>query len=321
MVSITPRRGRSSRAGGRGYRRVDRSSTPAYGAPMEPGQPSRTAIGAAAHRAVHQVLEHGAIFHDPLAIPILGDDFEPALAEARSDPSRRRLRLFIAVRTRFPEDALERAVESGVGQLVVLGAGLDTYAYRTRLADRLRMYEVDHPATQTWKRRRLAAIGIAAPATLTYAPVDFERETLDHGLVAAGFDPAKPSFFTWLGVVPYLTTAAVMATLACIGGLPGGAEVVFDYPNPPGPSDPPELTAARAALAARVAAVGEALQSAFETDTLHDDLHALGFRTIEDLGPPAIRERCFPVSAAQDTSLARAADPDRGAHLARASSR
>ena len=287
---------------------------------MEPGQHSRTAIGAAAHRAIHQVLEHGAIFHDPLAVPILGDYFEIALAEAREDPSRRRLRLFIAVRTRFAEDALERAVERGVGQLVVLGAGLDTYAYRTRFADRLRMFEVDHPATQVWKRERLAATGVTAPASLTYAPVDFERETLDHGLSAAGFDPTRPSFFTWLGVVPYLTAAAVHSSLAFIARLAGGADVVFDYPNPPGPSDPAELTAARAALAARVAAVGEALRSAYETPALHDELRALGFRTIEDLGPVAIRERYFAAAApGRDGLLARPADPDRGAHVVRAS--
>ena len=95
---------------------------------MQPGQPSRTAFGAAAHRAVHQVLERGRIFTDPLAMRILGADAEAAVRDAENDPSRRKLRLFIAARTRFAEDALTAAVARGVRQLVVLGAGLDTYA-------------------------------------------------------------------------------------------------------------------------------------------------------------------------------------------------
>ena len=199
---------------------------------MEPGQPSRTALRAATHRAVHQVLEHGYIFADPLAVRILGTDAEAAVHDAEKDPSRRRLRLFIAVRSRFAEDALTVAVARGVRQLVVLGAGLDTYAYRTALGESLHVFEVDHPATQAWKRQRLAEAAIPIPSTLTFAAVDFEGETLAEGLSAAGFDPAKQTFFTWLGVVPYLTEQAVFSTLSFIAGLPGGADVVFDYSNP-----------------------------------------------------------------------------------------
>src|SRR3984893_7812885 len=163
--------------------------------PMEQGQPSRTALGAASHRAAHQVLERGFIFADPLAIPILGADAQAAVRDAVSDPRRRRLRLFIAVRTRFAEDALAAALSSGVSQLVVLGAGLDTY--RTTLAERLRIFEVDHPATPAWKRRRLADAAIPVPQSLTLAPVDLERYTLADGLTAAGFDLTRRTFFTW----------------------------------------------------------------------------------------------------------------------------
>jgi methyltransferase (TIGR00027 family) len=100
---------------------------------MLQGQPSRTALGAATHRAAHQILEHGLIFNDPLALRILGIDAETVARQAAERPSSRRMRIFIAVRTRFAEDALAAAVEHGVSQLVVLGAGLDTYAYRTAL--------------------------------------------------------------------------------------------------------------------------------------------------------------------------------------------
>jgi methyltransferase (TIGR00027 family) len=149
---------------------------------MEPRQASRTALGAAGHRAAHQVLERGFIFSDPLALRILGPQAEAAIDDARREPLKRGLRLFIAARTRFAEDALAGAVTRGAAQLVALGAGLDTYAYRTNLADGLRVFEVDHPATQAWKRERLAEASIPVPTALTFAPVDFERQTLADGL-------------------------------------------------------------------------------------------------------------------------------------------
>lgn len=278
---------------------------------MQPGEPSRTALGAAAHRAVHQVLERGCIFTDPLAVRILGADTEAALGDAEADASKRKLRLFIAVRTRFAEDALAAAVARGVRQLVVLGAGLDTYAYRNAFSDRLHVFEVDHPTTQAWKRQRLAAAAIPLPRTLTFAPVDFERETLAGGLATAGFDPAKQSFFTWLGVVPYLTEQAVFSTLEFIARLPGGAHIVFDYGNPPASAgDVDGYVAVHEALATRVASVGEAFKSYFETNTLRGKLKALGFCEIEDLGPALIRERYF---ANRGSS-----SPDRGGHIVRA---
>src|SRR5208282_3157769 len=143
------------------------------------------------HRAAHQVLEQGRIFADPLALRILGKDAETVAREAEKQPSARRMRIFIAARARFAEDALAAAVERGVRQLVVLGAGLDTYAYRSPLRDRLRIFEVDHPATQAWKRQCLRDAAISIPSSLTFAPVDFERQTLTEGLAAADFDPAQ----------------------------------------------------------------------------------------------------------------------------------
>lgn len=280
---------------------------------MEQGQPSRTALGAASHRAAHQVLEGGAIFADPLAVRILGDYAETAISEARNDPSKRRMRIFIAARTRFAEDALAAAVTRGVCQLVVLGAGLDTFAHRNPFREKLRVFEVDHPATQAWKRRGLAYAGIAVPPTLTFAPIDFERETLADGLAAAGFDPTKQSFFTWLGVVPYLTQEAVFSTLAFIANLPGGGQVVFDYGNPPtsGPGQE-EYAALHRDLSARVAKLGERIKSNFETNALHAKLREMRFREIEDLGPALIRERYFPDLASSWG--------DRGGHILRAAS-
>jgi methyltransferase (TIGR00027 family) len=277
---------------------------------MQSGQPSRTARAAAVHRAVHQLLEKGSIFADPLALRILGEDAEALVGDAELNPHRRRMRIFIAVRTRFAEDALAAALERGVRQLVVLGAGLDTYAYRGAMRERLRIFEVDHPATQAWKRGRLADADIPVPATLTFAPVDFECETLGEGLAAAGFDPAQRSFFTWLGVVPYLTQEAAFATLGYIASLPAGAQVVFDYSNPPDSSSG-EMRTLHDAAAQRVAEIGESWVSYFESDVLATRLTALGFKDIEDLGLPQIAARYFPHRAASAQN--------KGGHILRAS--
>jgi methyltransferase (TIGR00027 family) len=203
------------------------------------------------------------------------------------------MRIFIAVRTRFAEEALSIAVERGVRQLVVLGAGLDTYAYRGMWRDRLRVFEVDHPATQAWKRQRLGEAAIPLPAWLTFAPIDFERQTLAEGLATASFDPAQQTFFTWLGVVPYLTEEAVWSTLGFIASLPNGAHVVFDYSDPPA-SLSPEMRISLDRRAAHVAELGEPWKNYFEPDKLRAKLMGLGFSEVEDLGPPQIAARFFP---------------------------
>ncbi|HEX3743464.1 MAG TPA: class I SAM-dependent methyltransferase [Bryobacteraceae bacterium] len=277
---------------------------------METGQPSRTAWGAAFHRAAHQVLDPVRIFEDPLAIAILGQDTAGIARLAFERDSDTRMRAFIAVRTRFAEDALAAACDRGTTQLVVLGAGLDTYAYRGAMRERLRIWEVDHPATQAWKRGCLSAAGIALPANLTFASVDFEHETLADGLAAAGFDPSAQTFFTWLGVVPYLTREAIWSTLDFIAKLPGGAGVVFDYADPPD-SLSAELRAAHERRAARVAQLGEAFRSSFEPEELRAGLVAAGFREVENLGPPGIVARYFPERAGPI--------PERGGHVVRAS--
>lgn len=271
-------------------------------------QPSRTALAAAAHRAAHQLLEEGRIFADPLALPVLGLDPETVAREAEAQPERRGMRLFIAARTKIAETALKAGVETrGVAQLVVLGAGLDTFAYRNPFGDRLAVFEVDHPATQAWKRRRLAEAGIAPPVGLTFAPVDFEQQGLRDGLSAAGFDPTRRSFFTWLGVVPYLSEAAVVATLTAIAGLPGGGEVVFDYADPP-ESLSPEHRAAHQRRADRVAELGEPWLSYFEPPQLHARLRELGFGAVDDLGLRDLAQRYFGVDPARQL-------PERGGHV------
>jgi len=261
---------------------------------MQQGQASVTALGAAGHRAAHQVLEHGLVFADPLALPILGPDADDAIARAKDKPERRALRLFIAMRSRFAEDCARHAVEQGVRQILVLGAGLDTFAYRLEPAQDLRVFELDHPATQADKRRRLSDARIAEPSQVVYVAHDFERGAMTAALEAGGFDVGKRTFVLWLGVTPYLTEEAVYATLGELARLPGRAEVVFDYANPPARIEEAATRTYHELMAERVKAAGEPFRGYFDSDELHARARDLGFVRIEDLDRAALVERYLP---------------------------
>ncbi|MGA2491626.1 MAG: SAM-dependent methyltransferase [Roseiarcus sp.] len=261
---------------------------------MQEGQFSRTALGAAGHRAAHQILEGGLFFADPLALPILGLDAQQEIDKAKAQPLRRGLRLFVALRSRFAEESALAALRGGVRQVVILGAGFDTFAYRLEAPAGLRVFEVDHPATHAEKRRRLAAARVAEPAHVVYVGCDFETRTFVDALAASGFDRRRPSFVFWLGVTAYLTHEAVYDALAAVAALPGGAEIVFDYVIPPEAIDRDAARTAHEELARKVAAAGEPLRADFDPPALRARLAALGFREIEDLGAEEIAARYAP---------------------------
>jgi methyltransferase (TIGR00027 family) len=199
----------------------------------------------------------------------------------------------MAARSRYAEDQLARAVERGTRQYVILGAGLDTFAYRNPHAQRdLRVFEVDHPATQEWKRERLAAAGIAIPASVTFAPVDFEHQTLQEALQQAGFDAGKAAFFSWLGVTMYLARDTVMDTFRFIASCSPGGGVAFDYMVPP-ESLSWKGRLVHHAISRRVAKAGEPFRTFFAADELRAELGRLGFREIENLEAAGINERYF----------------------------
>jgi len=260
---------------------------------MQEGKFSRTAQRVAIRRAAHQLLDQPRVFDDPMALRIIGTD---AAAELRSNPKEhhafsRAFRAFMAARSRYAEDELARAVAQGVRQYVVLGAGLDTFAYRNPYPS-LRVFEVDHPATQAWKREQLQAAEIAVPVSMTFVPVDFERQTLEACLAHSGFDFNSPAFFSWLGVTPYLTREACMATLALTAKMPVGSGVVFDFAI-----DPALLNAgqrqALAALSERVAAAGEPFQLFFDPGELQDELKSMGFHHTEFVQGKELNARYF----------------------------
>jgi methyltransferase (TIGR00027 family) len=257
---------------------------------MKPNEPSRTALLIARQRAAHQLLDHGAILNDPFALKILREDEKDVLQFANAHPLASIGRLFTAARSRIAEDALAAAVERGVRQIVILGAGLDTFALRNpHSARQIRIYEVDHPATQAWKRQRLAEAQLALPPWLNFVPVDFERDDLGEALVAAGFQQHSPAFFTWLGVVPYLTQDAIGSTLDYIASIQN-SEVVFDYmePHQAFSDEIRELVAKRTE---RLEKMDERSPSRFEPAGMAAILRAHGFCDIEDINYQEITSR------------------------------
>ena len=265
------------------------------GTRMDAGTPSATALGAAFLRAAHQFLDQPLILEDPLALRILGSGSESAL---RSYPPerhevRRSLRAFVVLRSRYAEDELARAVQRGVRQCVILGAGLDTFPYRNPYpVSQLRVFEVDHPASQSWKRRQLHQAKIALPDSLAYAPVDFEKQSLGEGLERAGFKKEEPAFFSMLGVVIYLTKSAVVETLHFVASLPSGSEIVFDYSVSPS-RFPESQRSAHKSAAKRVAALGEPWITYFDPATFAVELRQMGFGMFEDMGPQEANQRYF----------------------------
>jgi methyltransferase (TIGR00027 family) len=265
---------------------------------MFPNQPSRTAYQVAMRRAAHQLLDAPIVFEDAVALPILGPDQAAAL---RADPHRYEhgilapyLRALLAVRSRVAEESLAKSVAAGIRQYVILGAGLETFAYRNPYpVSTLRVFEVDHPASQAWKRERLEEAGIPLPDSLTFVPVDFDRQDLSEELLSAGLTAEAGAFFSWLGVTPYLEPESVRATLYAIAGLAGsGGGIVFDYAIP---ADSLGLMqrALLELMAARVKEGGEPWRSFFMPEELARELKELGFQDVEDLTGDELNQRYF----------------------------
>lgn len=260
---------------------------------MIEAQPSRTALRVALRRAAHQI--HDApplVLDDPLAVPILGPEAQAELA--RTPDSIRRpfsaaLRAFMVTRARLAEDVLAEGIRANATQqYLVLGAGLDTFAYRSPYPQ-LRVFEVDHPATQAWKREKLSAAGIAVPSTVCFVAVDFEKQSLREELIAAGFELGAPTVTAWLGVVPYLTLEAFRATLELLGSFAAGSDAVLDYSQPREALSPTEQLMLDS-MAARVAQAGEPFQLFFRPEEMAAEMERAGLHVVRDLDGPQLTE-------------------------------
>jgi methyltransferase (TIGR00027 family) len=260
------------------------------------GEPSRSALTVASLRAVHQLLDDPLVLSDPIALPLLGASTEAALRDdpfAWNDPVLRSLRGALVARGRFVEDELSRCVAAGVRQYLVIGAGLDTFAYRNPYRNEgLRVFEVDHPGTQRWKQQLLAEASIGVPESLTFVPADFERDDLGSVLRQAGFRAEQAVCVSWMGVSMYLTAEAVEATLRTVAGFAAGSRLCFDYRVPATMLNPVERTIYEV-LEQRVAALGEPWLSTFEPMQLQRQLLDLSFSTAESATPEDVNARYF----------------------------
>jgi methyltransferase (TIGR00027 family) len=257
---------------------------------MQTGRASKTALKVAIRRAAHQLIDQPRVLDDPIAVRLIGNGFARDMERAMHKVARD-FRLFMAARSRYAEDRLAASVAQGVNQYVVLGAGLDTFAYRNPFSS-LRVFEVDFPATQQWKRDLLAEADLAIPANLTFVPLDFEHKTLSEGLAEAGFNANSPAFFGWLGVVPYLTLDAFRSTLATIGQLPAGTAVTFDYVFAPETLSPKRRQVFNT-LSERVAAAGEPFRLFFAADELESELRRAGFNRFEQVDSDRLNDLYF----------------------------
>jgi methyltransferase (TIGR00027 family) len=259
--------------------------------------PSRTAYGVAMSRAAHQIFDLPRVFEDPAALTILGPKITGGIRAAeRRFNSRyaRYLRAFLVARSRLAEEALTEAVARGVRQYVLLGAGLDTFAYRNpHAAGGLRVFEVDHPATQEWKRQLVSHARLKSQGSLVYVPMNFEREQLGQRLLANGFQRGEPAFFAWLGVTMYLTQDAIQETLRFVAQTTvSRSGIIFDYLTIPPRWDYLRRWGLKV-LMRRVAAAGEPWQTFLDPAALQADLTRLGFASIRDFGRDEINARFF----------------------------
>ena len=199
-------------------------------------QSSQTARTAAAARAAHLIVDKPPlIFEDTLAATLLGAEAETLIDYHRLHGDHLVLshaRTGVACRSRYTEDRLAEGVRRGVRQYVLLGAGLDTFAYRSELAGHVRVFEVDHPATQESKRRQLAAAGLVEPENVAYVAADLAVDPLVERLISGGFDLSRPAVVSWLGVTMYLDARAIATTLAELGRLAPGTEIIVEYVVP-----------------------------------------------------------------------------------------
>ena len=264
---------------------------------MKENRPSETAYYVAMRHAAHQILDDPKVLVDPLALRIIGEE---VASELKAYPYRFEnnrlspyMRAFLAARSRYAEDELAKRVQDGARQYVILGAGLDTFAFRNPYREgSLHVFEVDHPSTQAWKKHRLAEAGIIIRSDVTLVSIDFENQTLEQGLIRAGFSPDACTFFSWLGVALYLTAEAFWSTLRFIVSMPSGSGVVFDYHI-----DPAMLTGVDRvvfdSLSGSAALSGEPWLSFFKPESLQRDLLSMGFSHAEDHGLNEINKRYF----------------------------
>lgn len=262
---------------------------------MEHNRPSTTSEAAAVQRALHQSLDdEPKILVDPIATRMVDVPSDSDVLVKAGGAAFKALRSRIVMRSRYAEDCLlDAAARHATRQYLLLGAGLDTFALRQpSWARSLHIFEVDHPATQQWKRERIATTGLSVPANLIFAPVDFESMSLAEGLRDCGFDFGAPTFCSWLGVTHYLSEKAIDATFEFVSRLPRGSEIVFEFKAAADALSRSEETEDTADAKA-VALIGEPILSRFMPEELEAKLRRMGFSEVISLSREDAQQRYF----------------------------
>ena len=284
---------------------------------MEQAQASVTAMGAALMRTVHTRVSPSPLINDPWGDRLVLDEeravvLRVVLNSLGPEDRNRCEKLgtpsavldaalqahpgygWAVLRTRYAEDALEVAVGRGVRQYVIVGAGFDSFALRQPpFAREVDIFEIDHPATQELKRRRLRDCDAPLPDTLHFVPADLSNEQIGDALARSAFRSTDPAFFSWLGVTQYLSREANLGTLQGIAACsPSGSQLVFTY------VEHRELGAHRAStrvarLQGAFASASEPWLSGFDPTQLTGDLAAAGMILIEDLNGVDAKRRYF----------------------------
>jgi methyltransferase (TIGR00027 family) len=202
-------------------------------------------------------------------------------------------RAYTVMRARYVEDQLGEAIRRGVSQYVILGAGLDSYAYRRKdLGDVIQVFEVDHPASQTWKRARLSDLHTELPRNLTFVPVDFEKQALAESLRSSGYRSDAPALVSWMGVTYYLTADAIFSTLRTVASMAPGTEIIFEYALSLSLLDE-QARQGVSAIMVQAASRGEPLISFFDPKSLETQVRELGFAEVWDFGNREATARYF----------------------------
>ncbi len=261
---------------------------------MDPAKASATATGVAVARSAHRSCDQPPwVLDDPFALQLAGPrwaEIQSASEAAFPETALRQSRASVVARSRYAED---RLVSGGYRQYVILGAGLDSFAWRRAdLIGWLRLFEVDHPASQAWKLGRIAELDLPVRDGHVFAPVDFETTPLWEGLTRAGLDWSQPAFFSWLGVIIYLAPEAITATLNTVSGCGTGSEIVLSYDAPDAFLD--DTAREMVQIEARqVAATGEPYTTRMSPAQAETLIESAGLEVVEHLAPQALYDRYF----------------------------
>lgn len=255
---------------------------------------SITAIMTAYIRAYHSINDSPLIFSDSLALQLIPDERRMLIERglASSDINMRELLQSMGLpnvvsRARYTEDILEIEIKSGVKQYVILGAGLDTFAFRhkERLND-IHVFEIDQPNTQEFKLKRLADLGWEIPTNLHFVSADLTQESVEAALSRTPYDPTEKTVFSLLGVTMYLSPNDVFDTLMSIVNVaPTGSSVIFDYHT--------ETDSSLNDIRTELNKMGESMNTTFNPQALGMKLQRLGMNVQEDLSPAHIQRRYF----------------------------